>query len=82
MVEHSTVKMVFGVCNRLAPMVQRAKRIIPHPVYTFCQCAETITSQAVHNLDLARASLPRGAAREGVCAGPADLGAGPASARR
>lgn len=52
-VEHSTVKMVFGVCNRLAPMVQRAKRIIPHPVYTFCQCAETITSQAVHNLDLA-----------------------------
>src|SRR5450759_2893491 len=35
-VEQSGVKMVFGVCNRLAPMVQRAKRIISHPVYTFC----------------------------------------------
>lgn len=52
-VEKSGVKMVFGVCNRLAPMVQRAKRLVPHPVYTYCQCAETITSQAVHNLDLA-----------------------------
>ena len=52
-VEHSSVKMVFGVCNRLAPMVQRAKRIIPHPVYSYCQCAETVTAQAVHNLDLA-----------------------------
>ena len=52
-VEQAGVKFVFGTCNRLAPMVQRAKRIIPNPVYTFCQCAETITSQAVHNLDLA-----------------------------
>jgi predicted dehydrogenase len=33
--------------------VQRAKQIVPHPVYTFCQCAETVTAQAVHNLDLA-----------------------------
>ena len=52
-VERSGVKMVFGVCNRLAPMVRRAKSILPDPVYSFCQCAETITGQAVHNLDLA-----------------------------
>jgi predicted dehydrogenase len=52
-VERTNVKFVFGTCNRLAPLVKRAKQIIPHPVYTFCQCAETITSQAVHNLDLA-----------------------------
>ena len=25
----------------------------PHPLYSFCQCAADITSQAVHNLDLA-----------------------------
>lgn len=52
-VEQSGVKFVFGACNRLAPMVQRAKQIVPHPVYSFCQCAETVTAQAVHNLDLA-----------------------------
>ena len=52
-VEQSGVKMVFGVCNRLAPMVRRAKQVVPNPVYSFCQCAETVTGQAVHNLDLA-----------------------------
>jgi myo-inositol 2-dehydrogenase/D-chiro-inositol 1-dehydrogenase len=52
-VEQAGVRMVFGVCNRLAPLVRRAKQIVPAPVYSFCQCAETITAQAVHNLDLA-----------------------------
>jgi len=49
----SGVKMVFGTCNRLAPLVRRAKKIVPHPHYTYCQCSDTITGQAVHNLDLA-----------------------------
>jgi myo-inositol 2-dehydrogenase/D-chiro-inositol 1-dehydrogenase len=49
----SGVKLVFGVCNRLAPLVRRAKTIIPHPRYSYCQCSDTITGQAVHNLDLA-----------------------------
>ncbi|MBM3213875.1 Gfo/Idh/MocA family oxidoreductase [Candidatus Poribacteria bacterium] len=52
-VDASGVKMVFGVCNRLAPMVRRAKGIVPNPHYTFCQCSDTVTGQAVHNLDLA-----------------------------
>jgi len=52
-VEKAGVKFVFGVCNRLAPLVRRAKRIVPDPVYSLCQCAETVTGQAVHNLDLA-----------------------------
>jgi predicted dehydrogenase len=47
------VKFIFGTCNRLAPMVLRAKRMCPNPVYTFCQCSDTVTHQAVHNLDLA-----------------------------
>jgi predicted dehydrogenase len=52
-VEASGIKFIFGTCNRLAPMVQRAKRMCPHPLYTYCQCSDTVTGQAVHNLDLA-----------------------------
>ena len=31
-VEQAGVTMVFGVCNRLAPMVRRARQIVPAPV--------------------------------------------------
>src|SRR4030042_3193715 len=34
-------------------MVKLAKRMCPKPLYTFCQCTDTVTGQAVHNLDLA-----------------------------
>ena len=52
-VQESGVKFTHGTCNRLAPLVQRAKQMCPHPVQTYCQCADTITHQACHNLDLA-----------------------------
>lgn len=52
-VEEADVKLMFGTCNRLAPNVKRAKQMCPNPVQTFCQCSDTITHQAVHNLDLA-----------------------------
>lgn len=52
-VEAAEVKFIFGTCNRLAPMVVRAKRMCPNPVHSFCQCSDTVTHQAVHNLDLA-----------------------------
>jgi predicted dehydrogenase len=52
-VRASGVKYIVGLCNRLAPLVQRAKRICPHPNISFCQCTDTISAQACHNLDLA-----------------------------
>ena len=52
-VEAAGVKFQFGTCNRLAPMVRRAKQMCPNPLYTYCQCCDTVTHQAVHNLDLA-----------------------------
>jgi len=52
-VEQSGVKFIFGVCNRLAPAVKLAKRMCPRPCYSYCQCSDSITHQAVHNLDLA-----------------------------
>lgn len=52
-VEASGVKFIFGACNRLAPMAQLAKRMCPRPLYSFCQCSDTVTGQACHNIDLA-----------------------------
>lgn len=52
-VEAAGVKFVFGTCNRLAPMVQKAKSMCPHPLYSFCQCTDSVTDQSVHNIDLA-----------------------------
>ena len=52
-VEASGVKFIHGTCNRLAPMVKMAKRMCPDPLYSFCQCTDTVTNQACHNIDLA-----------------------------
>jgi predicted dehydrogenase len=52
-VEAAGVKFIHGTCNRLAPMVKMAKRMCPDPLYSFCQCTDTITNQACHNIDLA-----------------------------
>ena len=52
-VQAAKVKFIIGLCNRLAPHVRRAKRICPKPLYSFCQCSDTVTHQACHNLDLA-----------------------------
>ncbi|OGG46117.1 MAG: hypothetical protein A3F84_26870 [Candidatus Handelsmanbacteria bacterium RIFCSPLOWO2_12_FULL_64_10] len=52
-VEWAGVKFIHGTCNRLAPMVKLAKRMCPRPLYSYCQCTDTVTGQACHNLDLA-----------------------------
>ena len=52
-VEAAGVKFIHGTCNRLAPMVKLAKRMCPQPLYSYCQCTDTVTGQACHNLDLA-----------------------------
>ena len=52
-VESAGVRFQHGTCNRLAPMVKRAKRMCAHPLYSYCQCVDAVTDQAVHNLDLA-----------------------------
>ena len=52
-VEAAGVKFNHGTCYRLAPMTMRAKRICPNPVYSYCQCTDSVTGQACHNIDLA-----------------------------
>ncbi|MBA3710480.1 MAG: Gfo/Idh/MocA family oxidoreductase [Planctomycetes bacterium] len=48
----SGVRFLVGFCNRLAPAVVRAKRLVPKPWITVGQCADSIVHQACHNLDL------------------------------
>jgi len=52
-VRSSGVKYIIGLCNRLAPLAQRAKRLCPRPRLSYCQCTDLISAQACHNLDLA-----------------------------
>jgi len=52
-VEESGIKFIYGTCCRLAPTVQMAKRMCPQPLYSYCQCVDTVTHQSCHNLDLA-----------------------------
>ena len=51
-VRNTGVKYLIGLCNRLAPAVKRAKEMLPNPWITFCQCTDTVSGQACHNLDL------------------------------
>ena len=48
----SPVKYQNGMCNRLAPMVRKAKEALPNPWITFGQCTDLVSGQACHNLDL------------------------------
>ncbi len=51
-VRQAGVKYLIGLCNRLAPMVRRAKELLPNPWITYGQCTDTVSAQACHNLDL------------------------------
>lgn len=51
-VRQSGVKYLIGLCNRLAPAVQRAKELLPNPWMSVGQCTDTVSGQACHNLDL------------------------------
>ena len=52
-VRENGIKCLVGLCNRLSPMVKRAKQLCPHPHYSFCMCSGGVVAQACHNLDLA-----------------------------
>lgn len=52
-VRKAGVKCLVGFCNRLSPMVRRAKQLCPHPRYSFCMSAGSVAAQACHNIDLA-----------------------------
>ena len=52
-VEAAGVKFQHGTCNRLAPAVQRAKRLCPTVLYSFAQATSTVTHMPVHQIDLA-----------------------------
>lgn len=52
-VEGSGVRFQYGTCCRLAPGPLAARQICPQPLYSYAQCADTVTHQAAHNLDLA-----------------------------
>ncbi len=51
-VRKNRVKYLIGFCNRLAPMVRKAKELLPNPWISFGQSTSTVSSQANHHLDL------------------------------
>ena len=51
--EKRGVKFQFGTCNRFAHTVKLAKKLLPDPVYSFCQCTDLVSAQFCHNIDLA-----------------------------
>ena len=73
-VESSGVKFIYGTCNRLAPMVRLAQRMCPAPLYSYCQCADTVTHQACDNLDLAVNLFHPAPLEAGLCQRSAVLG--------
>jgi predicted dehydrogenase len=51
-VNESNLKFQLGFCFEYSPTIERAKRLMPNPAYSVCQCAATLTGQACHNIDL------------------------------
>lgn len=51
-VRSNKVKYLIGFCNRLAPMVKKAREMVTEPWITICQSSSTVAAQANHHLDL------------------------------
>lgn len=51
-VNEAGVKFQLGFCFEYSPTIKRAKKLMPHPAYSVCQCAATLRGQACHNIDL------------------------------
>lgn len=51
-VDKADVKFQLGFCFEYSPTIERAKKLMPNPAYSVCQCAATLTGQACHNIDL------------------------------
>ncbi|MFQ6042745.1 MAG: Gfo/Idh/MocA family protein [Candidatus Poribacteria bacterium] len=51
-VNEAGVKFQLGFCFEYSPTIERAKKLMPNPAYSICQCAATLSGQACHNLDI------------------------------
>jgi predicted dehydrogenase len=51
-VNEANVKFQLGFCFEYSPTIERAKKLMPNPAYSVCQCAATLTGQTCHNIDL------------------------------
>jgi len=51
-VNEAGVKFQLGFCFEYSPTIERAKKLMPNPAYSICQCAATLTGQACHNIDI------------------------------
>jgi predicted dehydrogenase len=51
-VNKSGVKFQLGFCFEYSPTIERAKKLMPNPAYSVCQCAATLTGQTCHNINL------------------------------
>jgi len=51
--EKRGIKFQFGTCNRYAHTVRLARKLLPNPAYSYCQCTDTVSGQFCHNIDLA-----------------------------
>jgi len=51
-VRKSGVKLLMGFCNRLAPMIVKAKKMLPNPIMTYAQCASYLSGHFCHHVDL------------------------------
>jgi predicted dehydrogenase len=48
----SDIKFQHGFCFEYSPTIERAKKLMPNPAYSVCQCAATLSGQTCHNLDI------------------------------
>jgi len=51
-VNKSGVKLQHGFCFEYSPTIDMAKKLMPNPAYSICQCAATLTGQVCHNIDI------------------------------
>lgn len=48
----SNIKFQHGFCFEYSPTIERAKKLMPNPAYSVCQCAATLSGQSCHNIDV------------------------------
>jgi len=51
-VNKADVIFQLGFCFEYSPTIEKAKKLMPNPAYSVCQCAATLTGQACHNIDI------------------------------
>lgn len=51
-VNNAKIKFQHGFCFQYSPTIDVAKKLMPNPAYSVCQCAATLSGQVCHNLDI------------------------------